>query len=679
MERPRTELPPGRAGAVSPRACALIFALALALRLAYSIEMRGSALLSVPVGDGEAYDAWAREIAGGNWLGGLRFYQAPPYAYLAGVVYRAGAGWLGLLVLQALLGAASCVLIADAGASFFGRRAGAFAGTLLALYAPAVWIDGSIEKTVLDGVLLALLLALAGRNLTRPRAGNAALMGAALGLLALTRENLIVLAPLLVIAGRGSIPSAARSAGGGRPRRSKLDDHPGLLLALGFLLAVAPASARNLVLSRGPSPSRHQLGVNLFIGNNPHADGLYRPLRVGRGDGLHEQLDATELAEADLGRRLGPAEVSGYWRSRALGWIASEPAAFARLFVHKLRLVFHDREWMDSLSYEALRSRSRVLGWLGGPMRFGSLLALAAAGMALCWGERRRLWLPYACIPLIAASVALFFVFARFRFSLVPFLALFAGAALSHGGAMARAPRLLARAGAAALAAALLAFAPVEAEERPVASSWNNLAAALQRRGRAAEALEALQLAFADCPDCPLTLFNLGLGLLGEGRTEEGAMHLAQAARLEPDLAARARLAMGSALAREGRLAEALGELRAAHAADPRDPDVLAALAKGLRQAGRTVEAEAAYREALRIRPDAVETRNNYGFLLALEGRDREAAAQLEEALRLDPTYALALENLARLLRASTEPGLRDLSRAQALEERATRSRLGRD
>ncbi|HVS11104.1 MAG TPA: tetratricopeptide repeat protein [Planctomycetota bacterium] len=672
-------------------AWASIFALALAARLAFLLEARGSPLFSVPLGDGEAYDAWAREIAAGIWLGGERFYQTPPYAYFAGLVYSCGAGPLGLLALQAVLGAASCVLVADAGASFFGRRAGHLAGAWLALYAPAIWFDGSIDKTVLDGFLLALLLAVAGRQAAAPSPGKAALMGAVLGSLVLTRENLLVLAaPLLIlvpavpIRSRSSPSSPGGLPGAGRARRWSLDDawklaRSRLPIAAGFLLAVAPASARNLALGRGPSPSRHELGVNLFLGNNPDADGLYTPLKAGRGDALHERMDAIELAEADLGRRLDTAEVSRYWLGRALGWAASEPADFARLTAHKLRLVFHDREWMDTLSYQVLRSRSLVLGWLGHPMRFGTLFVLAALGMALCWGERRRLWVLYASIPLVAASIALFFVFARYRFSLVPFLALFAGAALARLGSVAREPRLLARAGAAVLVAAVLAFAPVSAEERPVADTWNNLAAALQRRGRWEESLEPLQIALEDSPDYAMTHFNLGLTLLETERREEAATHFQRAVSLEPELTARARLAWAVRLAREGRLDGALQELHAARAADPRDPDVLAALAKALRHAGRAEEAEARYREALQIRPAFADARNDYGFLLALAGRDGEAAAQFEEALRVDPMHALALENLARLLRLSGDARVRDPSRAPALEELARRSRLGRD
>jgi hypothetical protein len=59
---------------------------------------------------------------------------------------------------------------------------------------------------------------------------------------------------------------------------------------------------------------------------------------------------------------------------------------------------------------------------------FGVLVPLACLGVVVTWHERRRLWVLYAMIAAYSASVLLFFVYARYRFALVPFLVLFASA-----------------------------------------------------------------------------------------------------------------------------------------------------------------------------------------------------------------------------------------------------------
>ena len=44
-------------------------------------------IFEVLVGDARVYDAWAREIAGGDLVGREVFYQAPLYPYVVGAVY----------------------------------------------------------------------------------------------------------------------------------------------------------------------------------------------------------------------------------------------------------------------------------------------------------------------------------------------------------------------------------------------------------------------------------------------------------------------------------------------------------------------------------------------------------------------------------------------------------------
>lgn len=56
-----------------------VFATALVVRLIYLWQIRDSVYLSVLIGDARVYDAWARQIAAGDWLGSDVFYQAPLY------------------------------------------------------------------------------------------------------------------------------------------------------------------------------------------------------------------------------------------------------------------------------------------------------------------------------------------------------------------------------------------------------------------------------------------------------------------------------------------------------------------------------------------------------------------------------------------------------------------------
>ncbi|KAB2958966.1 MAG: hypothetical protein F9K18_11805, partial [Thermoanaerobaculia bacterium] len=130
---------------------ALLFAVALAVRLLYLHQLSGTPLGTWLLGDAAAYDAWARRIAAGDWWGDEVFYQAPLYPYFLGALYALlGPGAGVARVAQCVLGAAGCVLVAAAGVRFFGRAAGAASGALLAFYAPAIFYDGEIQKDTLS-------------------------------------------------------------------------------------------------------------------------------------------------------------------------------------------------------------------------------------------------------------------------------------------------------------------------------------------------------------------------------------------------------------------------------------------------------------------------------------------------------------------------------------------------
>src|SRR5437764_1002794 len=89
-----------------------VFVVALAVRLAHLWAMRRSPFFDTLLGDAHSYDAWGRQIAGGDLIGRDVFYQAPLYAYFLGALYTLGAGVSAVRVCQAIVGASACLLLA---------------------------------------------------------------------------------------------------------------------------------------------------------------------------------------------------------------------------------------------------------------------------------------------------------------------------------------------------------------------------------------------------------------------------------------------------------------------------------------------------------------------------------------------------------------------------------------
>ena len=76
----------------------------------------------------------------------------------------------------------------------------------------------------------------------------------------------------------------------------------------------------------------------------------------------------------------------------------------------------------------------------------------------------------------------------------------------------------------------------------------------------------------------------------------------------------------------------------------------------------------AAFRAAIRIRPDYAEAHNNLGLVLIQSGKDEEGMAALREAVRLAPAYADARTNLgAALTPTDTEAAIKELEEAVRL------------
>src|SRR5262249_7801128 len=169
---------------------AALFAFALAVRLAYLSELRGSPLVSVLIGDAHEYDAWAQSIAAGRWLRQGVLCHAPLYPGLLALVSLAGGHHLfAVRLVQIGWDAASCVLLALAGERFFDRRTGLVAGCLLAVCPAAIFFDGLIQKSSLDVFFVTALLLSLALLFTRPRWPGAALAGAPVARLRVHRQN----------------------------------------------------------------------------------------------------------------------------------------------------------------------------------------------------------------------------------------------------------------------------------------------------------------------------------------------------------------------------------------------------------------------------------------------------------------------------------------------------------
>jgi tetratricopeptide (TPR) repeat protein len=634
---------------------------ALVVRLAYLGELSGSPLVSVLMGDGRQYDEWAVRIASGQWLGAEVFYQSPLYPYALAVIYLvAGHDPAVVRLVQAVLGSAACVWLGLAGRGFFSERVGLVAAMFLAIYPPAIFFDGLIQKSSLDIVLVTLVLALLARF--RDRLDWKSLVGAsaATALLVLNRENarlvFLVIGAWLLIAFR-EVPIRRRAV------------WAGVFLAAS-LAVLLPVGLRNYWVGGEFLLSTSQFGPNFYIGNNSHASGSYEPLVPGRGDPLYERADATRLASEASGRTLSPGEVSGYWVRRTFGDILGRPLGWLALFGKKLLLTVNAGEIPDTESIEAYADASSLLRgllWLD----FGVVFPLAVFGAWACRADWRRLAVLYALFTGLALSVAIFYVLARYRHPLVPVVLLFSAAGVAGiadavrsrawprdraQGKRERTADVRSRDGSRArvwlpgVAVALVAVVVAHLPMRVVQDeTYLNLGSLLVQDGRAAEAIAILQKAIAVDPAYAAPHYQLALAFRGAGKHDEAIAELQAAIRLRPNNA-EAHGTLGMELRSAGRTDEALAHFQEAARLSPTSVESRTNLGLALMEAGRTGEAVGEHRQAVALAPNSSHPHNNLAMALHQSGDTRQAIAEYQRALTLQPDYAEAHANLALTL-----------------------------
>ena len=639
-----------------------IFAVAFAVRLLHVMQIRSAPFFTVLMGDSHGYDEWAQRIAGGDWLGREVFYQAPLYPYLLGSIYAvAGRHLLLVRIVQIVIGSASCALLGLAVARLLSRRAGIVAGLMLALYAPAIFFDGLLQKSVLDVFFVCLALWLIAKaNIGNAESAESAetnreaslrslrslrsrsswtwlCLGLTMGGLALTRENALVFIAVLLA---WSLVGVDRGRPGVERRTSKVDRVRGAAVFLaGIAIVLVPVAARNAYVGGGFYLTTSQFGPNFYIGNNPSSDGTYQSLRFGRGAPEYERQDATELAETALGRKLSPAEVSSFWVDKALEFVTSRPGAWLKLMARKFALLANATEMLDTESQEAHAEWSwplRIGGWFG---HFGVLVPLAVLGLVLTWPLRSRLWVVYAMTIAYAASVVVFYVFARYRYPLVPLLIVFAaGGLVQAADALARRRWHLTPAlPVAVVLAAVFANWPMLSATLMRAITETNLAVALQGEGRLDEAIDHYQRAIALQPEYAPAYNNLGAALHAKGRHDEAIATYQQALRLRPDFPL-AHYNLANALNDAGRPREAAEHFRIALQTISGSADVHNNLGIALMGEGKAAEAIAEFRIAVQLEPESAASRRNLADALASARRYDEAIDEFGRAARIDPT-----------------------------------------
>ncbi len=673
----------------------IVLGAAVLLRLAHWAAVRQAPFIAQLVMDSAEYDRWARQIAAGDWLGHGVFFQAPLYPYLLACVYRVlGPRLDAVYLLQIGFGVAGCWALYRAGRHLAGEREGLAAAALAAVYGPFLFYDVQLLKESLAATVACFLLWALARVWAPPAPARPIacwlLAGSLLGVLALLRENALLVVPLLLplawwsgaaaqaedgaaraeegavgveegaaqgfeegAPADGTSPEEPalqvppRGGGAGLPQRDRAEmsergraglsvrGRAGVLrggrlraacarsaaLLAGTALVLLPVALRNGLVGGAYLPTTFQGGVNFYIGNNPAADGTYRPIVPGKQIPELERREPVRVAEQRLGRRLTPDEVSRYWLAQGVAWAAAHPGDFLRLLWRKVGLFWSWYEWPDAVDYYYLRALSPVFRL---PLlEFGGLTLLAALGLGFLprRGRARRFAPVLAFAAAWTASTVVFFLFARYRLPAVPALM-------------------------------LLAALPVGALAEGLAAGWRDGRYSARTAGLALALAAALGLprlaGYAPRPD--LVHFNLARLAEQRGDAEQARLHYEAVLAASPDDFL-AWLDLGNLAARRRDGPQALRCYQRAAALEPASDDAQSNLGGIYLMMGDPAAAADHLARALALNPQSLQALHNSALLRLRLGDPAGARVLNDRALAIDPA-----DPAARRLRARLDP-----------------------
>ena len=645
---------------------------ALALRLSYLQERQQAPDFDSPIADAAFHDYWARGMATGNWtppageadprLEEVPYLRPPGYPVLLSLVYRlAGPGPFAPLVLQTVLGIANCLLAYLLGRRLFGPSVGLLAAALSGTAWASIYFEGELQAPVLiQTVSLSLMLVL-HRWWVRPALPLAMAAGVLAGLLALVRANALLFIP---VAAGWMLWAARRREEIPRPAPSAV------AFLVAALVAILPATVRNLVVAGEPVLISANGAVNLYIGNNETSDGVtadipdLQELTGLSGWSWFSYDRIVQGLSRNQDRDLSYTDVSRFFTGRATEWITSNPGDFLRLTMRRAFLFWGPDEISNNKAIRFEKAASRTLSRLP---EFPLLLTFGLVGAV--WvlrdaRDRRAPDLPPFAGPgavllgLFAltwfASFLPFLAAARFRVPLLPILALFGAYAIVRLAGSLREGRW-ARAGAmTAIGAGIFLVARISTVETDADQAWwhTDRAVALERNGRTEAALAEYGRALEVSPGFVDAKIRRAQLLYRTGEVDRAVAEYHEALVERPqrfDI----RLQLGELLMEESRWQEAATELALAVQVNPQVANAHFHLGRALTELGRYEEALEAYYTALSRNPGEAVTHLNLGITLGRMGRHADAVAELGRAIEIDPFTPEAHYHLGNSLQAT--------------------------
>ncbi len=359
----------------------VLFAFALRAVVVFNRAAHDPAFHILPPGsDQVAYMSRVEALEAGEWPREPFFFQPGFVYYLAGIRLLVGNAFGMMRLATSVIGAVTVGLMIGVGWFVTGRRWGGYlAGLLLAVYPVAIFYSTVLLIPGLASFYVALFLFVALWQRHATALWRSLLLGVILGLLAITRSNLVLLwgAWLILLAGYAT-------------SKRTFAVHAAASF-VGLAATIAPVTIWNI--THGANQLITSVGVEeIYRGNSRDSNGIYV-----------SHIPAYDLVEDD-------AHLEAFFDD-----IVRDPLRFVELQVRKTGIYWSAIEPANNISYRGSGETSSAL-LRAIPLDFRILSALGLLGtLVLVYNDRRTGLFFTAVHVLIYAGIMVIWVEGRLR------------------------------------------------------------------------------------------------------------------------------------------------------------------------------------------------------------------------------------------------------------------------
>jgi len=370
----------------------LLVALILRLIFLFQVKTNDPNFLHFEGTDAGSYDSLAMQILDGTLPKSPYSFNPLYYYFLALVYYFIGHEPFKVIIIQIFIGLGTCFITYLLGKQLFNKSIGMIATGICGLYGTFMVYETLLLTTVLDTFLLLLGIFVLLKSVSQHSLKWYFIVGIVLGLSALSRATTLLVLPFLFLWLMFKLGLTKRFL------------QASILIVLGMSLTFAPFTYRNwkyshkfiLLTSTGP--------VAFWAGNNEDSEGFY-----------HLPPYTKELESKN----------KNFYIQDSMKFIKEKPKKYLWLLFRKFTLFWNAYEIPDNdVVYERFIEFSPLLRIM---ISFGLVSSLGVIGLLLCLIKlNKNLFLLYLVIFGYMSAIVLFFIQARFRVPVVPYLSIFA-------------------------------------------------------------------------------------------------------------------------------------------------------------------------------------------------------------------------------------------------------------